>query len=57
MIRGHYNKLRCREVSVDAHRIFFVTTAMTSSCAAAERRKVKNIARERENLYELMVEA
>ena len=57
MICGHYNKFRCREVSVYAHRIFFVTTAMTSSCAAAERRKVKNIARERENLYELMVEA
>jgi hypothetical protein len=30
---------------------------MTSSCAAAERRKVTNIARERENWYEVMVDA
>ena len=57
MIRGYYHEMRCREVPVYAHRIFWVTTAMTSSWAAAERRNVKNIARERENLYELMVEA
>lgn len=49
--------MRCREVPVYAHRIFLETTAMTSSWAAAERRNVKNIARDRENLYELMVEA
>ena len=31
-----------------AHRIFCVTTAMTSSCTAAERRKVRNMADPRE---------
>lgn len=41
----------------DAHRIFLVTTAMTSSWAAAERRKVTSMARERENWYEMMAEA
>jgi hypothetical protein len=41
----------------DTHRIFLVTTAMTSSWAAAERRKVTNMARERENWYEMMAEA
>ena len=41
----------------DAHRIFLVTTAMTSSWAAAEMRKVTNMALERENWYEMMVEA
>jgi hypothetical protein len=40
-----------------AHRNFFVTTAMTSSWAAAERRNVTNMARERDNWYELMVDA
>lgn len=40
-----------------AHLIFLVTTAMTSSWAAAERRKVTNMARERENWHEMMVEA
>ena len=59
MIRGDYDKMRCRdsEVPVYAYRIFLVTTAMTSSWAAAERRNVTNIAREREKWYELMVEA
>jgi hypothetical protein len=40
-----------------AHLIFLVTTAMTSSWAAAERRNVTNMARERENWYELIVDA
>jgi len=39
------------------HLIFFVTTAMTSSCAAAERRKVTNMAREREKWYDVMADA
>ena len=30
---------------------------MTSSCASAERRKVTNMAPERESLYELIVDA
>jgi hypothetical protein len=46
-----------REGWLEAHRIFWVTTAMTSSWAAAEIRKVTNMARERENWYELMVDA
>jgi hypothetical protein len=37
------------------HLIFLVTTAMTSFWAAAERRKVANMAREREIWYELIV--
>jgi len=57
MIRGDYDKMRCREVPVYAYRIFLVTTAMTSSWAAAERRNVTNIAREREKWYEVMAEA
>ena len=48
MIRGDYDEMGCREVPVYAYRIFLVTTAMTSSWAAAERRNVTNIARERE---------
>ena len=57
MIRGHYIKMKYREVPRYAHRIFLVTTAMTSSWAAAERRNVTNIAREREKWYEVMAEA
>jgi hypothetical protein len=57
MVRGDYDKMWYRKVPVYAYRIFLVTTAMTSSWAAAERRNVTNIARERENWYELMVEA
>lgn len=40
-----------------AHRIFCVTTAMTSSCTAALSRNVRNMAEKRETRYELIVEA
>jgi hypothetical protein len=40
-----------------AHLIFLVTMATTCSWAGAVRRKVANMARERENWYELIVDA
>ena len=39
------------------YRILWVTTAMTSSWAAADRRKVTNMARDRENWYEVIADA
>jgi hypothetical protein len=50
-------KKKNQEGWTGAYLIFLVTTAMTSSWAAAERRKVASVARERENWYEPIVDA
>ena len=52
------NKLHSTRIHErSAYLILWVTTAITSSWAAADRRKVTNIARDRENLYEAIVDA
>lgn len=59
------NRFECKWTKCDARTcivnryilIFFVTTAITSSCTAALNKNVKNIADLLDNLYDVMVEA